>query len=265
MKKILILLIALLLVACKGNDIKEDPSINEDPNIEVNNKETNFPFSDLEGYWVAKDGSAYFRVYKYEQTDNYVFEEGNFTNYASGLMSIISIEEINEYNYYFEIKYDTIGNLMGERNIDITDLEMSYINIDGVRYVYVGDDYNMALIAKDGFLANKYLSQLAGYWNSDNSNDFVYFGYEMEGYYYFVPGLYDSEASGRLQIENIEELGSNRINVNYWYEPNDYHNSIEIDLSDVLNGKIIYNNMNMHFVGDDFETAYDDYQKQFKQ
>lgn len=269
MKKILVLFLILFMVCgCTGNN-NEKP----EPNNNTNNTGTpqndvdqgnDFPFEEMEGYWTCTKGNSYLQIYQNESGD-YVFEEGNFKDFSTGEVRIEAIEKTGEKTYYFKTYYYEMGDLKGDKVIDITNLDMYKILIEGDEYVYCGPDFYQATLANDWYITYSYMEKLMGYWDGDTDNSFVCFGANPDGTFFLTPGLFDSEPGGTWEIDYFELVEGNKYRIHV-YSPEDLSvdDFYEIDLSNVSNKKIVINGWNMHYAGEDFDTAYADYQKRYQ-
>ena len=259
MKKILILLIMLLMfTACTNGDEPETP-VKDNPEVK---EEINFPFEELEGYWVSQSGNGYFLVYK-NDANEYSFKEGDFDGFETGEIDIRSIEKMGDTKYYFETKYIDMNGLIGNKVIDIKELEMSYIQIEEDKYVFVGFDEYQAKLAHKARLFALYYDKLIGIWNGDDTNDFVSF-FIQDDEFMLAPGLYDSDGFGSLAIHSYIWVEGAKYEVAAHSNQNaDFLFEFELDLKDIDNDKIIYNGVSMHFGGTDFNSAYEEYAKRF--
>lgn len=273
MKKLLILvLILFMLCGCTGNNTNE-PEPNNNTNTNTNNTDNpkpndvvqgdDFPFEEMEGYWTNTKGGSFLRIYKNDKGD-YCFEDGDFKDFSTGEVGIISIEKTGEKTYFFKTKHYELGDLIGDKVIDITNLDMYKILVGEDEYVYCGPDFYQANLANNWYINYSFMEKLMGYWNSDVDNSFVCFSSYPDGTFLFTPGLYDSEPGGTGVVDYFELLVGNEYNLHVHNEDDDTMTYLyEIDLTNVANKKIVVEGLSMHYAGEDFDTAYADYQKNF--
>ena len=265
----LLLLVLILFVLCgcnKGGENPEPTNNNNNTGAPENNVEqgSDFPFSEMEGYWTCTKGNAYLQIYKNESGD-YVFEEGNFADFSTGEIRIESIEKTAEKTYYFKTLYYDMGDLKGDKIINIENLDMYKIFVEEDEYVYCGPDFYQATLANNQYVTYSYVEKLMGYWNSDSDNAFVCFGANPDGTFFLTPGLYDSEPGGSWRIDFFELIEGNKYRIHV-YSPEDenINDDYEIDLSNVESQKLTLEGLGMHYAGEDFDTAYADYQKMYQ-
>ena len=265
-KLLLLVLILFVLCGCNKGGENPEPTNNNNTGAPENNVEqgSDFPFSEMEGYWTCTKGNAYLQIYKNESGD-YVFEEGNFADFSTGEIRIESIEKTAEKTYYFKTLYYDMGDLKGDKIINIENLDMYKIFVEEDEYVYCGPDFYQATLANNWYVTYSYVEKLMGYWNSDSDNAFVCFGANPDGTFFLTPGLYDSEPGGSWRIDFFELIEGNKYRIHV-YSPEDenINDDYEIDLSNVESQKLTLEGLGMHYAGEDFDTAYADYQKMYQ-
>lgn len=266
-KLVTLFLILFVLCGCNGtnpNNNTDTPQNNTDAPQNDVEQGNDFPFSEMEGYWTCTSGNAYLQIYKNDSGD-YVFKEGDFADFSTGEIKIESIEKMGDSTYYFKTLYYEMGNLKGDKMINIANLDMYKILVENDEYVFCGPDFYQAELANQGYITNSYMKKLTGYWNSDSDNSFVCFGTNPDGKFFLTPGLYDSEPGGAWLIDHFEKTEENKYSI-YVFSPDDLTNNdcYAIDLSNIESKKIVIDEVGMHYAGEDFNTAYADYQKQFQ-
>ena len=262
-KGIILVLIVLLLAGCNGGTKKpENGGDNGGGNDTPTEKtEVKFPFAQTYGYWVKTDGEGFLNLYQNE-TGADTFDFGDFGNYYSGRIQIESYEETAENLFRFKIKYLDNSNLLGEKSIDISELEDNMLIIDDEYYTFISLDYSEADDAARWFRANSLVNKLNGYWNENKNNLFVYVGKNDEaGDFVLVPGLYESEPGGTYVIDGVDHAGSHyAADCHLMYDPSSTR-TFSFDLTDLANGKIEFEGKSMYYGGIDFDTAYAAYSK----
>ena len=258
MKKILSLLFVLLLLcACTGNK-PEEVEVVETPKT----TETDFPFEDMLGYWVSMNDGEYLKIYKNDK-GLYAFEEGDFNSFNTGEININSIEKLDDCMYYFEVSYPNMNGLIGDKNINIEELDFYYIYVEDEKYVYCGPDEYQAKLASTHTVIGKFMDELNGIWNSDDDNNFISFGTNEIGEYLIAPGLYDSEGDGAFVIDSFKKLDGEVYEVWTHHLVNEEVVSFNIDKTNIPSGKLKVNGINYHFGGYGFDEAYEEYAARF--